>query len=182
MTHQCRLVYYAVALIVAAGCRKDEITGSSGNTNTFSQELQFSATGVTGSSRTYSRVSAAYDVSTNEMTIETLDDSLTMGKFLMRFHGNMAGTYVYDVTGSASDLNQVYMRFVPNYSGHTPSAIFELTNVPGDSLQAVVVILHFGTVQDSVTGTFSGLLRLTNPSVNFKSLVHSGSFRAKRLQ
>ena len=181
-----KIVGYLLALVVIAGCRKNDIVadgGSPGPSPVFNQRLSFSATGVTGgSSRTYSKVSAVYDASANETTIETLDDSVVLGKFVMRFHGSMAGMYVYDVKGSPVDLNQVYMRFVPSYNGLTPSAVFELTNAPDDSLQAEVIVQHYGAVRDSINGEFSAMLRLTAPAMNFKTLLHSGSFTAQRLE
>jgi hypothetical protein len=169
-----------LAVLIVVGCRKDEAVNNVGIPG-FTQHLSFSATGVSGSSRTYSRISASYNSSTNETTIETLDDSTTAGKFILRFHGGTAGMYVYNVKGSPLDVDQVYMRFVPSYTGTSPSGVFELTGVPDDSLEAEVIIQHYGTVRDSITGEFSAFLRLTAPVVDFKTLVHSGSFTVRRL-
>lgn len=181
MNGQWKFALCAVAML-AIGCKEDSVVGGTPGTSAFTQVMQFSASGVTGSSRSYTRCTASYDPVTHWTTVETLDDSAAKGKFVMQFHGNGAGTYAYSVTGSSSDLNQISMRFVPSYTNSAPDAVFELTGNPADSLEAQLSLIHFGAVQDSVTGTFSARLRMTHPSVNFKILLYSGSFTAKRLE
>ena len=182
-----RIVWFAFIIMVVFGCRNDtSITtsgsGQSGQPPTFTQRLSFSVTGLSGSLRMYTKFSAAYHLSTNETTIETLDDSSTAGKFYMRIRGGSAGSFRYEVTGSPADVNQVYIRFVSSYNGSTPSAVFELTGVPEDSLEAVVNVQHFGTVRDSITGTLSAKLKLTSPAMKFTIILHSGTFSVQRLQ
>ena len=181
MKGQWKLASCVVA-ILAIGCKEDSVVGGTPGTNAFSQVMQFSVSGVSGSSRSYTRCTASYDPVTHWTTVGTLDDSASKGKFVLQFHGNGAGTYAYNVTGSSSDVNQVSMRFVPSTSNNAPDAVFELTGNPADSLQAQLEVAHFGALQDSVTGTFSAWLRMTSPSMNFKILVYSGSFTAKRLE
>lgn len=180
MTAARKIACCLFAALVIAGCKKEEAVNNVG-VPAFTQHLSFSATGVSGSSRSYSRLSAGYNASTNETTIETLDDSTTAGKFILRFHGSTAGMYVYNVKGSPSDIDQVYMRFVPGYTGGSPSGVFELTGSPADSLEAEVIVQHYGSVRDSITGDFSAFLRLTTPATDFKTLVHSGTFAVQRL-
>jgi len=146
---------------------------------TYVEFLQFSTTGLTRSSWSYSSVIAGYDPSTGITTIATHDDSTMFGKFILSFTGGEPGKYRYTVTGSPTDTNQVDIWFAPLYSG-TPTGVFELTGLSADSLDATVFVNYFGGIGDSISGTMSASLKLAGSSPPFKPILYSGRFLVKR--
>jgi hypothetical protein len=168
-------------MVVLAACKDETMVSDApepGN-ETYAAFLQFSTTGLTKPSWSYSSVIASYDPSTGVTTIETYDDSTMFGKFILSFTGGGPGKYRYAVTGSPTDTNQVDIWFAPLYSG-TPTGVFELTGIPEDSLDATVSVNYFGGIGDSISGTMSASLKLAGSSPPFTAILYSGKFLVKR--
>jgi len=183
-------VVWIIPLLLASGCRKEESVTDGGTTvginppPSFDQRLSFNWTGLP-QNRVYTKLRATYDQTNNWTTIETLDEDSTVdGKFLLQLRGGRTGTYQYSVTGSTSDTNQIYIRFIPLYQGSTPVARFELTGSAGDSLEAEVDVTRFAAVRDTIMGSFSALLKRTGPTTSppVVVLIHAGEFVAQRQQ
>lgn len=174
-----------LVLLLLNGCRRNAVT-TDGNSQpvdpppsaSFEQSLSFSWTG-TNQFRRYSKIQAHYSDASGLTTIETFDDSTTLGKVFVQIRGNRASMYRYNVTGSPQDTNQVYIKFIPAFTGSSPSAHFELTGIPADSLEAEVEISHFGAARDSIVGTIAATLKAT--SINARILLYDGRFKAQRL-
>jgi hypothetical protein len=180
------LVLWMVVVLSVAGCRRiDPLDAQSvgeelPSTLPFNQRLSFTWSGVPAPQRTYTNLRSWYDAVNNVITVETLGDPASQGKFFLQVRGNRSGIYSYDVQGGPSDVNEVYMSFIPSFTNHTADAVFTLTGQPQDSLEAEVEIRYFGAVRDSITGTFSGRLKITHASGNAEILIQAGRFIAVR--
>jgi len=179
-----RMVSTLLVCFVVAGCRRESVPTDGGlqiEPELQPDSLSFVATGITNGSRSYATMRAYYDNASSMTIIETFDDSSAVGKFILSFRGMSAGKYRYTVTGGPSDTNHVSMKFVPVYNGGNPLAVFELTGIPADSLEATVTVDHYGDVGESISGSMDGILKVVGFIPPFKSLLHSGRFRVKRV-
>lgn len=176
-------VLWALAILLMAGCRRDDLPFDDGPVlppdGSFEGRMSFSWTGLPSPSRVYSKVRAAYNASTGVTTIETTNDSLLFGRVQIAVRGGGPGTYRYSVTGSPGDTNQVFMRFVPLYYNGAPSPEFVLTGRPADSLEAEVAMQTFGAPGDTIAGSFAGRLTLPGGGTN-RILIYNGVFAARR--
>jgi len=179
-----RVALTLLACFVVLGCRRESIPADGEpeiEPAPQADSVSFVATGITSGSRSYSTVRAYYDDSLSMTVIETFDDSSAVGKFILSFRGVAAGEYRYTVTGGPTDTNHVYMKFVPLYGAGNPLGVFELTGIPADSLEATVTVDYYGDVGDTISGSMEGILKLVGFVPPFKSLLHSGQFRVKRV-
>jgi hypothetical protein len=176
-------VFWFLLLLPAAGCRRYDPPFDEAEpppSGTFTERLSFSWTGIPQSARFYSRLHAAYDPVTGTTIIETQGDSLSAGCLQLAVRGHETGTYRYSITGGPSDTNQVFLRFVPQYEGGVPVATFLLTGNPADSLEAEVVIRTYGTLNDTIAGTFAATLATSQGDIRI--LIYNGVFLARRTE
>lgn len=180
------LAVWIVVVLTLAACRRiDPLDAHSGGEEVppplpFNQRLSFTWSGVPDPQRTYTNLRSWYDATNNVITVETLGDTASQGKFFLQVRGDRSGSYSYDVQGGPSDVNEVYMSFIPSFTNQSADAVFTLTGQPQDSLEAQVEIRYFGAVLDSITGRFSGRLKITQTAGNAQVLIQSGRFIAVR--
>ncbi len=181
-------VWMGIAALAVFGCREEiPLSDGSGDINPppppaqFEQRIAFNVTGLSTSSRLYTKARASYSSATGVTTIETIGDSIQKGKLLLQFLGGSTGLYRYSVRGSSTDIQDMDMRFIPEYNGSSPSSIFELTENPFDSLEAQTTITKFGPVGDSIVGFFDARLKLVDPPMQFKIFLYVGEFKLQRV-
>ena len=180
-------VLMSIAALVVLGCREEIPLSDGSGISTqpppaqFEQRIAFNVTGLPTSSRVYMQAYASYSNATGVTTIETIGDSIQKGKLIMQVHGGSTGLYRYSVRGASTDIHDMYMRFVPEYNGSSPSSIFALTGNPFDSLEAQTTMTKFGSVGDSIVGFFNARLKLVDPPIQFKIFLYVGEFKLQRV-
>jgi len=182
-------VWMGIAALAVFGCREEiPLSDGSGDINTqpppvqFEQRIAFNVTGLPTTSRVYSKARASYSSATGVTTIETIGDSVQKGKLILQFLGGSTGQYRYSVRGASTDVQDMDMRFIPEYNGSSPLSIFELTENPFDSLEAQTTITKFGAVGDSIIGIFDARVKLVEPPMEFKIFLYVGEFKLQRVK